>query len=272
MNQKYTFNTEFFKTWTPEMAYVIGWILTDGCIEYVPRKRYVIRFDLAEKQPLEIIKRLLDADYPIREEQRRDSTFYSIMLRSQVAVQSLMAIGITPNKTFTAQVPDMPKNCRREFIRGVFEGDGSVFILNRAKGRKLLNTKFSSASEDFIRGIGNILYEDLGLMPKIYSRVDNRTEDGNTYWELRYGGRESMALYYYMYKDATFYLERKKAKFEEAQELKAGTGLALCLRCGKDMVRLGATHKWCSDCKPHVVREQWKINGERKKARRAAKH
>ncbi len=270
MNQKYTFNTKFFKTWTPEMAYVLGWILTDGCIEYIPRKRYVIRFELSETQPLEIIKQLLGANHPIHENRRYASPQYSIMLRSQVAVQSLMDIGVTPNKTLTVQVPAMPQNCRREFIRGVFEGDGSVFLINRSNGRKWLNTKFSSASENFIRGISQILYEDIGLIPKIYSR-DSRSEDGSTYWELRYGGKESMALYYYMYKDATFYLERKKAKFEEAQELKAGTGLASCLRCGNDMVRLGATHKWCSDCKPHVVREQWKVNGERKKARRAAK-
>ncbi len=251
------------------MAYVLGWLVTDGCIEYIPRKRYVIRWDLAERQPLDIILSLMEANHPVRKEERRGSTFYSIMLRSQKAVKDIMELGITPNKTFTLKMPDVPQEFLKDFIRGAFEGDGSVFILDRAKGRKLLNTKFSSASESFIRSLGEAIRDETGMVPKIYSRKDTRKDEGNVYWELRYGGKESMVLYKYMYDNAEYYLERKKAKFEEAQELKAGIGVTTCLRCKKEIVRLSASHKWCQECKKIVVREQWKVNSERKRARKA---
>lgn len=258
MNKLYDTNPDFFKSWSEGMAYILGWIATDGCIQYVPKKRYGLRFELADKEPLLLFKEIMNLDHPIHENKERGH--YSLYIRDKKLVKSIIDIGITPNKTFTLQPLAIPQEYMPHFIRGVFDGDGSVFILNRRNGDKTLGSKILMASKEFIQWLGDTLRDELGLIPKIY-------QDKGRYYALRYGAKESMALYKYMYDDAKYYLTRKRKVFEEAHEFKYGLGIAPCKRCGKEIVRTSNRQKWCNNCKKVVVKEQ-DLKKRRKKALR----
>lgn len=270
MNDIYKFNKNLFKQWSDNMAYVLGWLITDGCIEYIPNERYVLRWDLADIEPLEHFKEIFNSNHPIHKHDRlkeKNSITYSLTFRDKEMVEDIINLGVTPDKTFNITIPDIPEKHLSHFIRGLFEGDGSVFLLDRPNNRKLLNTKIMSASETFIKQLGDIIKSEVGMTPKIYSYSPDTTN--NIYWSLRYGGKESYALYKYMYDNAKYYLTRKKEVFQKAREIKAGIGLANCKRCGKEIVRLSASHKWCKDCKKIVQREQCKAKYQRKKEREA---
>jgi intein/homing endonuclease len=260
MNQQFTVNENFFKTWTEKSAYVLGWIVSDGCINYIPKKKYEIRFELKDFDAIRLIRQLMDSNHPIHKRQDKNSVLYGLFINNKKLVKQLLDLGITPNKTYRLHFPKIPHEYKKHFIRGFFDGDGSAFLLNKTKNRKQLNSMFCSVSKEFLKEIGEFLREEIDLIPKIYKEKEN-------FYKLRYGGKESVALYKYLYEQAHFYLKRKKEIFEQGMELKAGTGIANCKRCGKEIVRVSSRTKWCGDCKKVVQKEQWKAKYERKKAR-----
>lgn len=258
----YKTNQDFFKVWSSEMAYVLGWIASDGCIQYVPKVRYGIRFELGEKEPLEMIKEIMDLEIPIHK--RKDDDQYSLYIRGKQITKDVINLGIMPNKTFKLNPLDIPIEFFRDFVRGYFDGDGCAMITEFSKRSKSLYTRMTSGSKPFLQWIGNTLKEEVGIIPKIYTEHDK-------YHTLQYASKESMALYYYLYKDAKYFLSRKKEIFEQAKNLPSCSGIIKCKRCNADIVRTSNRQKWCSDCKRIVVREREKKRSQKRKEERQNK-
>jgi ribosomal protein S17E len=62
---KYTFDSSILNQWSPELAWLLGWTITDGCIENTTR--YVVGWMLKDREPLEIIQKLFKTEKPIEE-------------------------------------------------------------------------------------------------------------------------------------------------------------------------------------------------------------
>lgn len=249
MNQQYVYNKKIFDSWNEKSAYLLGWLATDGCVQYVPNKRYGLRWELSDLDAIEMIKDILDSDYPIHKRNPGSGNLYSLYIRGKYITQRAINLGISPKKSLTLKFPPVPKKQIKHFLRGVFDGDGSAFFLNRKEG-KVLGTKFCGASKEFIQKIGEILREELEIIPKIYS------ENNDSFWTLRYGASESISLLKYLYEDCQYFLKRKQEILDEALRINAGNKVATCNRCGKEIVRVSNRQKWCKDCKIVVVREQ----------------
>ena len=257
MYNKYEINNSFFKNLNRDSAYVLGWIASDGCIQYIPQKKYSIRFELKDLEILELIKFLMNSTHPIKA--REDKNTYTLVIDSKPLVKQLMDLGIGPAKTHNLQFPNIPKELYIDFIRGYFDGDGSVSILTTNHGKnKQLRSYICSANKDFLQCIGDYLKDEINLIPKIY-------EDKPNFFKLVYGAQESYALYKFMYEDTNNYLKRKKDIFEQAIEIKAGIGLTNCTRCGKEFVKTGKVQKYCRDCKKEVIKENDRRRYEKKK-------
>lgn len=99
-----------------------------------------------------------------------------------------------------------------DFIRGVFDGDGSVFFENRSKDYPL-RSNFVSSSRDFIVKLEENL-QKIGLSKRII--YEQKTKNGISHM-FRYGHKDSIKLFNWMYKDVDkcIYLERKYIKFIE---------------------------------------------------------
>jgi DNA-binding transcriptional regulator WhiA len=119
---KYRVNTAFFKTWSPEMAYVLGFVLTDGTIDGNT-------FTIAQKNRaiLERVNAAMQSNYPIRQRSNNgNSSIFTLKINRQEMVEDLRRLGIAENKSRTVEFPDVPKLYLPHFIRGVIDGDGWV--------------------------------------------------------------------------------------------------------------------------------------------------
>ncbi len=199
-------NESFFSEWFPGMAYVLGLIITDGCIS----KSGTVSLCINDRDLLEKVKMTMDSGHPVRQS-RHQKGLYSLIFAREELVADLNNIGVFPKKSHNVRFPDVPEAHLVDFIRGVFDGDGSVFFEKRSS-RCPLRSKFMSGSRHFIETLENKL-RILGMPERnIY---EQKTKNGILYM-FRYSHRDSSDLFRILYKDALesgLFLRRKYYKF-----------------------------------------------------------
>ncbi|MFH1413927.1 MAG: hypothetical protein ABIG56_03690 [Candidatus Omnitrophota bacterium] len=199
-------NAKFFSSWSSAMAYILGFIFADGCL--VEHKNGYHGLDITSKdiKHLVLIKQKLKSGHKIGRKERG----YRIQIRNRQIYNDLIRLGLIPRKSERARFPTIPKRYLAHFIRGLFDGDGSVFIWKEARWKHAwqIRTTFCSGSPEFIKELRQGLLKKPGLS-KGYLRHASRV------MELGYAITDSLALYRFMYnRKCDLYLERKKKVFE----------------------------------------------------------
>ncbi|MCL5435207.1 MAG: hypothetical protein M1405_02355 [Patescibacteria group bacterium] len=211
--KKYKVNSNFFKIWSPEMAYVLGFIGADGNVCRSGRG-HTLHIACDDKDVVEKIKSILSYEGPIHQKVRDNGKIsYSIRICDQVIFNDLIKLGITERKSLTFTPPKIPKNLIRHFIRGYFDGDGSVSLRNISYKSKLV-VDFYTASQP----MSEFLYRRIKqLLKNSYNgKIIIAMEDQKTpYYRINLGQKSAFKLFAYMYKDTNLYLERKYNKFIE---------------------------------------------------------
>lgn len=261
MYRKYTINEDLFKVWSEDSAYLLGFLLADGCVQHIPNKKYSIRFELKDIDALETLKDIAGSTAIIKETNYKESPLYLLIFQSKEWVKDLQALGVGPNKAHRLALPNIPKEYIKFLILGFFDGDGSVYINRNKKGSGRLVTSFCSVSRQFLVEIGEFLRNEIEIIPKIY-------ESRPLFYKLTYGGKESYAMYRYLYTNATRFLARKKAIFDLAISKNIGTYITNCCRCNKEITRTSGRTRWCSNCKPTIKKEQCFDKDQRRKEKR----
>lgn len=210
-NRKYEIDLEFFdKIDTPEKAYILGLIYADGCSESGKKSVITLALTISDMYLLEQIRDLIypNKDRPLyiketKHNNGRDMAYLSISSIS--LVEQLQKWGVYDRKSLTLTWPDFDLGeLESHFIRGYFDGDGSVMHPNRWS---------FIGTIDFITGLQNTLIDEIDI--KRNKILHSKNHHPNTV-TIQYGSkRDFLNLYMYMYKDATIYLKRKKEKFEK---------------------------------------------------------
>lgn len=196
-NQRYcAINEAFFSSWSPEMAYIVGLLMTDGCISKTKNGSYRISLCLNDGDLLKKIAETLGSDHTITESKYQKGLNVFIFGREKIA-RDLLRLGMKPRKSLDLKFPKVPKEYLGDFIRGVFDGDGSVFYARVSK-QSPLRSKFYSASESFIIGLMKSL-ESLGMPDK--TLYCEKTKRKNPYYYINYCHADSIKLYKIMYKE-----------------------------------------------------------------------
>lgn len=198
-------NDNFFSNWSPEMAYVLGLIATDGCIS----KSGTVSLCINDKDLLEKVKLVMDSEHKICQSKHQEGLYCFHFARPRV-VQDLAGLGILPRKSLNVKFPPVPDAFLKDFIRGVFDGDGSVFFDSRSKNCPV-RTNFVSSSKEFIEKL-ELALQRLGLPARTIYRQP--TKNGISYM-FRYGHKNSERLFAVIYKDIrnNLFLARKYNKF-----------------------------------------------------------
>lgn len=210
--KKHSVNSDFFKKWTNEMAYCLGFIAADGNICHSGRA-HTLHIACDDKDVIEKIKRAMNYGGPIHLKTRQNSKIsYSLRICDPVIFNDLLALNITERKSLTLRPPDkIAKRYLNHFIRGYFDGDGSVSLRNINYPSKL-SAQFYTASlpmaEFLYRELKNILGDSYN------GRVGTHLAHQKTkYYVIGIGHKAAAKLYDFMYRDADIYLERKHNKF-----------------------------------------------------------
>lgn len=205
--QFFDINENFFSSWSPEMSYVLGLIITDGCIS----RAGTVSLCINDRELLEKVKKVMGSAHNITPSKYQKGLYYFHFAREKLA-EDLHKFGIFPRKSLTVKFPDVPEDYLPDFIRGVFDGDGSVFFEKRSKPSPL-RTNFVSGCKDFIDGLEKSL-ESLGMPARTIYR--QKTKNAWSY-KLVYCHRDSIKLLKILYKNTQnrLFLERKYKRFLE---------------------------------------------------------
>lgn len=202
-NRKYKVHEDFFKTWSNEMAYVLGLIASDGCVTKNPKgmntQWQIIQSD---KEFLKKILKTIGSTHKITKDNR--STAYRFFIGSVEMVDDLICLGIEPNKSKTIEMPRVPKQYISHFLRGIIDGDG--WIHHRG-----YTMNITSASPKFADSILNI-FLSLRLNARIKSQI---SEGGTRIYRITVSGKQDvLRLSDWLYEDCEeLYLPRKREAF-----------------------------------------------------------
>ncbi|MGW6192928.1 LAGLIDADG family homing endonuclease [Bacillus cereus] len=196
--RKYDLKEDYFKTWSNNMAYILGFITADGVI---PKENQCVSISQKESDILNDIKKELNTNQPLY--QNKKTGVYMLNLNSKTIKEDLMNIhGIKPCKSFTVEFPFVPDEYLHHFIRGYFDGDGHV---NPHK----YFVSFVGGSYNFMNSFKDILENHQYSL----SFVDREKQ-----YRIYLSGKDNVKKFSkWIYKDKGLYLERKYKVFQQKE-------------------------------------------------------
>ena len=205
----YKINDNYFKIQSNNMAYILGFLAADG---NVAKRENSIRIELniQDISLLQDIKKELNSTRKIdiyTTSQGRNCCklqFWSSEIKKDLAVYN-----IVPNKTFILKPPTfLDKKYFIDFIRGYFDGDGSVYI--KDNNRTII--QFDGASKPMIEWIRNV-FNSYGISTTSFHSY--KTDNNINMYKLTYYNQETVKQIYqlFYYSDNLIFLKRKQEKF-----------------------------------------------------------
>jgi hypothetical protein len=209
LNENYFDNID-----TPNKAYILGWIMSDG---YVSKNKLV--FGLKDLEILEFIKSETESGHKISEvfvhDKRTNKTYqqHILQITSKKMSESLNKLGIHQSKSFTVDLPKIDKILYPHLIRGLFDGDGYVGEGKNSAGD--LYPRFSLILSEKLYNSLTPIFNDLNIELKKPDIVAEK--NGDLILKLRvYRKKELRCFFNYIYGDGNVSkLNRKYNKFKE---------------------------------------------------------
>lgn len=213
------FNENFFETIdTEEKAYFLGFMYADGTV-YKHGNQSCISLKVMDKEVCDNFIKVLEGNFKTKSYDRKDSNkqIHHVDLTSDKMFFDLNNHGCVQNKSLILKFPTtISSELISHFIRGYFDGDGSVFIGNK-KNYNNTTTQYKSLGIS-ICGTFEFLTEMNKNLPDNYKINKEKRKESNT-WTLRTSGsKKSKKFLDYIYKDSTIYLTRKYNKYIEYYE------------------------------------------------------
>jgi len=244
---KYRFkvNDDFFDNIDSEIkAYLLGFFLADGCIDgsIGKGKNKTNRITINQSMDdLEVVKMFekyicLESEIKYKNSQLgakfRKPQCYLRWTSEHMTKTLEEKYNIHERKShfndFIFPFENIPKEMYRHFIRGFFDGDGSVDFAKTITLNGIETTRFQYSficnSSLFAKQLGDIICKITDGVKSTIRQINGKTTN---WWVLRFNTsrirslEKRFAFYEYLYKDSEFYLSRKKQKFDSFFEYRA---------------------------------------------------
>ena len=215
INLKYNFNSIN----NSEEAYIAGIFLADG---YVGTHQLGLKLKKSDKYIVDKIKNYFSDEIKLQE----DKNSFSFSVSSMKACENAVNLGILRNKTNKEMmIPKMNIKFHADFIRGYFDGDGTIFKCNN----KYLKSNICSPKIEILIKIQEILINN-----NIFSTINKESRIGKTFilpqgvsiigsmdmYRLFIRKKDDLKrFYYFLYNDCDFLLKRKKEIFDDNFEM-----------------------------------------------------
>ena len=222
---RYTLNEDYFKDIdTEEKAYILGLLFADGFVGDEKHNNIVIQLHKDDKYMLQNIANAIDFTGEIRETKssggfsKNGKTNFSLNFSSKTMAKHLRDYGIVVKRSETmTTLPNVPSHLINHFIRGYFDGDGTISKSIKTSYHELSSgiKKYEYSNYTFsiigTRSFLECIVKEMGLTKYQFKNSKN---ENMVYLESR-AKSEMPKIYDYLYKDSTIKLQRKFDKFNE---------------------------------------------------------
>ena len=199
--KKHFYNQTIFNNIdSPEKAYWLGFILADG---YINEKKAFMRIKLQEcdKNHLDKFVKFIDGDKGMIKYETHNITYnkqYYVEVNGREFIKSLNNHNIRQGKSSKEHIAKIPFEYRKDYIRGLFDGDGTIYF-NYTSGRfEGINWQITSGSKNMTEGICKFLAKQ-----NIKYYTDKCTSSvNNSYYRVGVRNLESIKqIFSLLYKD-----------------------------------------------------------------------
>lgn len=189
-----------------EKAYWLGFLYADGYVSDTNKKYLQLFLKESDYDHIRKFQDFLKTNSPIKKKvvKLNDKQFisYGITIVNKKICNDLINLGCIPNKSLKLVFPNekiLPKKFINHFVRGYFDGDGTIFV---SKDKKL--------SSFTILGTKNFLQ----TIRSIYQFTDTKWAINGKAFGTRHGGNKATYLFLsQIYEGSTIYLDRKYQKY-----------------------------------------------------------
>lgn len=204
-----TLNRKFFDNWTRESAYIFGFTYADGY--FCPSaNRIGWSLNPRDEHILHQFKKHFKSGIPIRRYAYGKKKCSRLEIHCNEFVKAFKKQTSLKNKTYRLSFPTgMPKIFLPDFIRGYFDGDGSVTYSTNKAGRCLIVT-FTSCSKSFLVQLKKSIEDSISIkIPNVMRRTKRA-------FGLRMNGWKSQRFGRWIYTKSKLFLHRKKEVWKRA--------------------------------------------------------
>jgi hypothetical protein len=213
MPRNSSLKSDYFETWTPNMAWALGYLWADGSTSQ-DRPRLRIGCVDYDEILIQHLKSELHFDCKVNRTSPREGKsgirhkeFVSVSITSSQLVQSLVRYGIVPHRVKKEiPCPEIPPDCLGSFVRGYFEGDGTFYVRKTAKSASFILL----GSSAFLQSLQRQMERTLEVREKLsYAKHGIRA----VAWTHK---TDLMKIFQAMYPSGDYpFLPRKKKVFED---------------------------------------------------------
>lgn len=190
-----------------EKAYFLGLLFTDGnvSLDKSGKRSPQIRLQLkmSDIEILEKFREILNINSNLIYDKRQKKEAATLSIRNKKLANDLSKYGIVPNKTYlTKHLPDVPPELLKHFLRGLLDGDGSIYQETKSKKYKI----------DFCSCHQSICEEFRSLCNQFLNKKNTNTiANYGTANHIRFNDQKSVRqLATALYKDSKVSLARKQ--------------------------------------------------------------
>ena len=214
----YTFNEHWLDELdSPEKFYFLGFFAADGC-NFKKQNNAKIKLQKRDTELLEKFGKLLESDRPVYDvyekatKERKESYQSNLKLTSKYFCSRLEELGLPERKTYCLHFPNyIPEKYLRDYIRRVFDGDGSITINRDGKPR---GSSDIAGHPCFLKELKSVLEDMLSINIVFYQVGENCAH-------LKINRQEDIKLFMdWMYQNSSLYLERKFQIYQEFLSLR----------------------------------------------------
>ena len=216
-------NSDYFeKIDSPDKAYWLGFLYADGGIK--AGEQWTVRINLKatdEDHLKKFLKAIQSTKNTIKQTTKKDNEKeykgVYVCISDKKMVEDLIDKGCTPRKSYTLTFPDesqVPKHLLNHFIRGYFDGDGSISKTNHKNSTLKYFEGNIIGTENMLSGI----LKEIGKQNLTIRPLSNKNDIVKS---VSFSGNRMMSrLYEYLYKDSAPEIEltRKKNLFLELKQ------------------------------------------------------
>ena len=202
--------------WSPNFAYAVGLMVTDGCLYNDERHMSLTTKDI---QQAKNFKKCLGINVKIGLKSNgssKEKIYHHVQFGDVKFYDFLLSIGLTKAKSKTIGIIKIPEQYFFDYLRGSFDGDGSFYSYwdPRWRSSHMFYVEFISASKKHI----DWLQKELNKKIYVYGHI---TKGGKkACYQLKYAKKEAIAVIKKMYYNPDVVcLSRKRKKIEKALEI-----------------------------------------------------